>query len=82
MHFLTCFLGDFISTKSQNEVIAADVKLEREEHFVHHRELEEKQVWCRIACSASRWLLQSHLTRMTEGAGFLQRNAKDDWKAA
>ncbi len=36
--------GDYISTKSQNEVIAADVKIEKEEHFVYHREAEEAQV--------------------------------------
>ena len=42
----TVVSGDFISTKSQNEVIAADVKIEKDEHFVHHRELEEKQVPC------------------------------------
>jgi hypothetical protein len=42
--FLFVLSGDFISTKSQNEVIAADLKIEKEEHFVHHREVEEQQV--------------------------------------
>jgi hypothetical protein len=36
--------GEFIATKSQNQVIEADIKLEREEHFKFHREVEEMQV--------------------------------------
>ena len=43
-YYLFLLSGDFISTESQNEVIAADVKIEKEEHFVHHREVEEQQV--------------------------------------
>jgi hypothetical protein len=36
--------GEFIATKSQNQVIEADIKLEKEEHFKFHREVEEMQV--------------------------------------
>lgn len=38
------FAGEFIATKSQNEVLEADIKLERDEHFKFHREVEEMQV--------------------------------------
>lgn len=37
-------LGEFIATKSQNQVIEADIKLEKDEHFKFHRQVEEMQV--------------------------------------
>jgi len=36
-------MGEYLATKSQNEVIAGDLTLERE-HFKYHRELEVEQV--------------------------------------
>jgi len=41
---LTPLAGEYIATKSQNQVLAADLKIEREEHFKYHREVEEMQV--------------------------------------
>ncbi len=70
----SCIAGDFISTKSQNEVIAADVKLEKEEHFVHHREAEVQQVKRR---SSSTYVAVPPRVQFYAfaGARFFQRNA-------